>query len=40
MNGFDAYRVRERADVAQMVLVGAFVLLAGAFVRTQVIQHE
>ena len=40
MNGFDSYRVRERADVAQLVLVGAFVLLAGAFFRTQIIQHE
>ncbi len=40
MNGFDSYRVRERADVAQLVLVAAFVLLGGAFFRTQVIQHE
>jgi penicillin-binding protein 2 len=40
MNGFDSYRVRERADVAQVVLVAVFVLLAGAFFRTQVIQHE
>ena len=40
MNGFDSYRVRERADIAQMVLVAAFVLLSGAFFRTQVIQHE
>ena len=40
MSGFDSYRVRERADVAQLVLVAAFVLLTGAFFRTQVIQHE
>ncbi len=40
MNGFDSYRVRERADIAQMVLVATFVLLSGAFFRTQVIQHE
>ena len=40
MNGFDSYRVRERADIAQLVLVGTFVLLIGAFFRTQVIQHE
>jgi penicillin-binding protein 2 len=40
MNGFDSYRVRERADIAQLVLVAAFVLLSGAFFRTQIIQHE
>ncbi len=40
MSGFDSYRVRERADIAQMVLVATFVLLSGAFFRTQVIQHE
>ena len=40
MNGFDSYRVRERADIAQLVLVAAFVLLCGAFFRTQIIQHE
>jgi penicillin-binding protein 2 len=40
MNGFDSYRVRERADVAQLVLVAVFVLLSGAFFRTQIIQHE
>ncbi len=40
MNGFDSYRVRERADIAQWVLVATFVLLSGAFFRTQVIQHE
>jgi penicillin-binding protein 2 len=40
MNGFDSYRVRERADIAQLVLVATFVLLGGAFFRTQIIQHE
>jgi penicillin-binding protein 2 len=40
VNGFDSYRVRERADIAKAVLVGVFLLLAGAFFRTQVIQHE
>ncbi|HEY8256878.1 MAG TPA: penicillin-binding protein 2 [Gemmatimonadales bacterium] len=40
MNGFDSYRLRERADVAQFVLVLAFLVLAGAFFRTQVLQHE
>ena len=34
MNGFDSYRVRERADVAQLVLVATFMILAGAFFRT------
>jgi penicillin-binding protein 2 len=40
VSGFDSYRVRERADVARLVLVGAFLLLAGAFFRTQIIQHD
>jgi penicillin-binding protein 2 len=40
MNGFDSYRVRERADVAHWVLVGAFLVLSGAFFRTQIIQHD
>jgi penicillin-binding protein 2 len=40
MSGFDTYRVRERAEIARMVLVGAFLVLAGAFFRTQVLQHE
>lgn len=40
MNGFDSYRLRERADIARLVLVGAFVVLAGAFFRTQVMQHN
>ncbi|MGH7525775.1 MAG: penicillin-binding protein 2 [Gemmatimonadales bacterium] len=40
MNGFDSYRVRERADIARVVLIGAFAVLIGAFFRTQIIQHE
>jgi penicillin-binding protein 2 len=40
MNGFDSYRLRERADIAQVILVLAFLVLAGAFFRTQVLQHE
>ena len=40
MNGFDSHRVRERAQIARMVLVGAFLVLSGAFFRTQVLQHE
>ena len=40
MNGFDTYRLRQRADVARWVLIGAFIVLAGAFFRTQVVQHN
>jgi penicillin-binding protein 2 len=40
MNGFDSYRLRERADTAQWILLLAFLILAGAFFRTQVLQHE
>jgi penicillin-binding protein 2 len=40
MNGFDSYRVRERADIARFVLIAAFMVLGGAFFRTQIIQHE
>lgn len=40
MNGFDSYRVRERAEIARLALVGAFLVLLGAFFRTQVLQHE
>jgi len=40
MNGFDSYRVRERADVARWILIGTFLVLAGAFFRTQVVQHD
>jgi cell division protein FtsI/penicillin-binding protein 2 len=37
---FDSYRIRERAEIARLVLVGAFLVLSGAFFRTQVLQHE
>jgi penicillin-binding protein 2 len=40
MNGFDSYRLRERAHIARLVLIAAFVVLCGAFFRTQVIQHD
>jgi penicillin-binding protein 2 len=40
MNGFDSYRIRERADIARWILVGAFLVLSGAFFRTQIIQHD
>src|SRR6476646_6403747 len=40
MTGFDSYRVRERAEIARLVLIGAFLVLTGAFFRTQVIQHD
>ncbi|MDQ3223547.1 MAG: penicillin-binding protein 2 [Gemmatimonadota bacterium] len=40
MNGFDSYRLRERADVARLIVIGAFIVLCGAFFRTQVIQHS
>jgi penicillin-binding protein 2 len=37
---FDSYRVRERAEIARLVFIGAFLVLAGAFFRTQILQHE
>ena len=40
MNGFDSYRLRERADIARLILIVAFLVLCGAFFRTQVIQHN
>ncbi len=40
MNGFDSHRLRARADIARLTLLGAFLVLAGAFFRTQVIQHD
>jgi penicillin-binding protein 2 len=40
MNGFDSYRLRERADSARVVLIVAFLVLCGAFFRTQVLQHD
>jgi penicillin-binding protein 2 len=40
MSGFESYRVRERAEIARLVLIGAFLVLSGAFFRTQVLQHD
>src|SRR4051812_49974529 len=40
MNGFDSHRLRARADIARLTLLGAFLVLAGAFFRTQIIQHD
>ena len=40
MNGFDSYRLRQRAEVARLVLIVAFLVLCGAFFRAQIIQHE
>jgi penicillin-binding protein 2 len=40
MNGFDSHRLRARADIARLILLGAFLVLSGAFFRTQVIQHD
>ncbi|MFL5403739.1 MAG: penicillin-binding protein 2, partial [Gemmatimonadales bacterium] len=37
---YDSYRIRERAEIARLVFLGAFLVLAGAFFRTQVLQHE
>jgi penicillin-binding protein 2 len=40
MTGSDSYRLGERARAARWVVAGAFLLLLGAFFRTQIIQHE
>lgn len=40
MNGFDSYRLRERAEIARLILIAAFLILSGAFFRTQVVQHN
>ena len=40
MNGFDAYQLGRRGTTASWVLGGAFLVLIGAFFRTQVIQHD
>jgi penicillin-binding protein 2 len=40
MNEFHAVRLQERAQRAQWILATAFFLLAGAFFRTQVLQHD
>jgi penicillin-binding protein 2 len=40
VTGFDTYRLRERADLARLVLIAAFLVLSGAFFRTQIVQHD
>lgn len=40
MNEFHSYRRAERAALARWLVVGAFLLLVGAFFRTQVVQHD
>ena len=40
MNGFDSVRVRQRGLIAQWVVGLAFLVLIGAFFRTQIVQHE
>jgi len=40
MNGGTSFRVRDRADQFRWVLVLAFLVLVGAFFRTQVLQQE
>ena len=39
-DSFAAHRLRQRADGFRWVLLAAFVVLAGAFFRTQVLQSE
>jgi len=40
MNEFHSYRRAERAAMARWLFLGAFLVLIGAFFRTQVVQHE
>jgi penicillin-binding protein 2 len=40
MNGFDSYQLQRRSTAAQAVLALAFLLLAGAFFRVQVVEHD
>jgi penicillin-binding protein 2 len=40
VTGSDSYRLGERARVARWIVVGVFLVLLGAFFRTQIIQHE
>jgi len=40
MKEFQSFRVGERATLARWLLVAAFLVLAGAFFRTQVIQYD
>ena len=39
-DGFAPHRLRQRADAFRWVLLAAFVVLAGAFFRTQILQHD
>lgn len=40
MNGFDSYQVQRRAAVARLILAGTFAVLAIAFFRVQIIEHD
>lgn len=40
MSAFASHRLEERAGRFRLVLVGLFLVLAGAFFNTQIIQHE
>ncbi len=40
MTGSDSYRLGERARAARWIVAAAFLVLLGAFFRTQIIQHE
>jgi len=40
MREFHTFRVQERARLARWILFGAFVLLAAAFFRTQILQYD
>jgi len=40
VTGSDSYRLGERARGARWIVAGAFLVLLGAFFRTQIIQHE
>ena len=40
MTGSDSYRLGERARGARWIVAGTFLVLLGAFFRTQIIQHE
>ena len=40
MNGFDSYQLRQRATAARFLLSFVFIVLIGAFFRTQILQHD
>ena len=40
MNGFDSYQLRQRATAARFLLSLVFIVLIGAFFRTQILQHD